>query len=223
MSCHEHTEYAGALLRHFVARFIKIYGEEQVSCNIHCLIHLADDVKVHGPVDTFSAFPFENHMRHLKKELRKHERPLEQLRNRLLERLQLPVVGHEDAPNFQLSEPQNAGNLPPECSGPAFRTARCSEFTVTGHSGNNCIMIDGHIVVVERFRHLKTSKEPCVIGQEFCEKEEFYTVPFESSRIGIFAVSKLSATKVRPLRNVKKMLLLPLADQFVVFPEMHTC
>ncbi|CAN7979309.1 unnamed protein product, partial [Ixodes persulcatus] len=87
--CCLHAEYAGALLKHFVATFMRIYGEDQVSYNVHCLIHLSEDVKVHGAIDRFSAFPFENNMRHVKKELRKHERPLQQLRNRMLERQQL--------------------------------------------------------------------------------------------------------------------------------------
>ncbi|KAL1474394.1 hypothetical protein MTO96_038010 [Rhipicephalus appendiculatus] len=121
--CRQHTEYARALLRHFVESFKKMYGEEQVSYNVHCLIHLADDVEVHGAVDDFSAFPFENNMRHVKKDLRKHERPLQQLRNRMLERSQLPVVT-DDAVDFELAEPQNTGSLPPECLGPGFGTAR---------------------------------------------------------------------------------------------------
>lgn len=221
--CRQHTEYAGALLRHFVGGFKKMYGEEQVSYNIHCLIHLADDVKVHGAVDDFSAFPSENNMRHVKKDLRKHGRPLQQLRNRMLERLQLPVVDHDDDVDFELSEHQNMAILPPECLGPEFGTARCGTFTVTRHTGNNRVMIDGHIVVVEKFSHLKASKEACVIGQEFCDKENFYTVPFESSRVEIFTVSKLSATKVWRLRNIKKMLLLPHAGRFVVFLEIHMC
>lgn len=51
----------------FVQGFVQIYGEREASHNIHSLIHLADDVKVHGPLDSFSAFPFESNMKFLKK------------------------------------------------------------------------------------------------------------------------------------------------------------
>lgn len=48
-----------------------LYGETNIVYNIHNLIHLSHDVKIYGSLDTFSAFPFENHMRILKRMLRK--------------------------------------------------------------------------------------------------------------------------------------------------------
>nr|XP_054920975.1 uncharacterized protein LOC126518484 [Dermacentor andersoni] len=220
--CSQHADYAGALLRHFVHSFTTIYGEEHVSYNVHCLIHLAEDVKFHGPVDTFSAFPFENNMRHIKKELRKHKKPLQQLRNRMLERLQLPHVFLEGPTDFELIRPQDTGPLPPDCTGPEFGAARCGTFLLSGSTGNNCVMLDGHIILVQKFCYLKSSNEICIVGQEFNHREDFYTSPFESSRIGIFLVSTLSRNKVWPLRNPKKMLLLPHASQYIVLPEIHT-
>lgn len=220
--CCLHAEYAGALLKHFVATFTRIYGEHQVSYNVHCLIHLAEDVKVHGAIDRFSAFPFENNMRHVKKELRKHERPLQQLRNRMLERQQLPSVIKEKSPTIVLSNPQNFGPLPSLCTGPEFSVAKCKDFIVSAKTGDNCIMVDGHIIVVQAFAYMKDSNEACVVGQEFLCKEDFYVIPFESSRIGIFVVSGLSRTKAWPLKSPKKMLMLPYSSKFVVIPEIHT-
>ena len=34
--------------------------------NVHGLIHIAEDVKRFGPLDSYSAFPFENYLGHLK-------------------------------------------------------------------------------------------------------------------------------------------------------------
>ncbi|XP_064482473.1 uncharacterized protein LOC135395158 [Ornithodoros turicata] len=64
--CHVQNDYATSLLSHFVDMFAELYGEHFVSYNVHGLLHLADDVKVRGPVDTFSAFPYENYMQTLK-------------------------------------------------------------------------------------------------------------------------------------------------------------
>ena len=44
----------------FVRHFSELYGTNMVGYNIHNLIHLADDVARHGPLDGISAFPFEN-------------------------------------------------------------------------------------------------------------------------------------------------------------------
>ncbi|CAN7988852.1 unnamed protein product, partial [Ixodes hexagonus] len=220
--CSLHAEYAGALLRHFVTTFTQIYGEDQVSYNVHCLIHLAEDVKAHGAVDRFSAFPFENYMRHVKKELRKHERPLQQLRNRMLERQQLPRVVQKKSTVIELSHPRNPGSLPPQCMGPGFGVAKCSNFILTVETGDNGIMVDGHIIIAQTFAYLKASNEICVVGQEFLHREDLYVIPFESSRIGIFVVSGLSRTNAWPLKSPKKMLMLPFSNKFVAIPEIHT-
>ncbi|XP_075722739.1 uncharacterized protein LOC142765515 [Rhipicephalus microplus] len=84
-------EYAGNMLKFFIRTFISIYGKEHVSHNVHGLCHLADDVTHLGPLDSWSAFPFENHMSSLKRMLRKPDLPLEQLCNRLAEQAHRPL------------------------------------------------------------------------------------------------------------------------------------
>ncbi|EFN73105.1 hypothetical protein EAG_00322, partial [Camponotus floridanus] len=53
-----HITYADSLLQHFVQSFKILYGPQHISFNIHGLIHLADDVRKFGPLDTFSAFRY---------------------------------------------------------------------------------------------------------------------------------------------------------------------
>lgn len=67
-------------------RFKHLYGKEFVTLNVHSLIHLARDVKLYGPLDSFRAFDFENYMQFLKKILRKRAKPLQQLHRRLKEK-----------------------------------------------------------------------------------------------------------------------------------------
>ena len=54
--------------------------------NIHCLVHLAEDVKVHGNLDMFSAFPFESFLGRLKKS----KTVLQQVIMRIAEKFALP-------------------------------------------------------------------------------------------------------------------------------------
>jgi len=56
---------------------------ENVTYNMHNLIYLAVDAKRLGPLDSFSAFLFENYRFILKKFLRKFDKPLQQICNRL--------------------------------------------------------------------------------------------------------------------------------------------
>ncbi|XP_070170701.1 uncharacterized protein [Polyergus mexicanus] len=80
-----HITYAESLLQHFVQSFIILYGSHYASYNIHALIHLAEDVRKFGPLDTFSVFRYENYLKKIKQYLRKAERPLQQIHNRLTE------------------------------------------------------------------------------------------------------------------------------------------
>jgi len=53
-------DYAKKLLVIFVESCAPLYGKEMLVYNVHSLIHLPDDVKKFGPLDRFSAFPFES-------------------------------------------------------------------------------------------------------------------------------------------------------------------
>lgn len=65
--CLHNNTYAKDLLMFFVKTFKLLYGEDNIVYNVHNLIHLCEDVKKYGSLDTFIAFPFENYMHVLKK------------------------------------------------------------------------------------------------------------------------------------------------------------
>ena len=56
---------ANRLLRSFVLSARKVYGTAFMSFNVHCLLHLSEDAKNIGSLDNFSAFPFENELKHI--------------------------------------------------------------------------------------------------------------------------------------------------------------
>lgn len=62
-----HNNYASDLLQYFVKNFGNLYGQEHVSYNVHNLLHLPQDCKLHGVLDSFSAFQFENYLYQNKK------------------------------------------------------------------------------------------------------------------------------------------------------------
>ncbi|CAI6370216.1 unnamed protein product, partial [Macrosiphum euphorbiae] len=81
----EYINVSRILLDNFVKNFEKIYGRHLISHNIHGLTHICEDYVRFGPLDTCSAFPFENYMCSLKRMLRKPNKPLEQVVNRYKE------------------------------------------------------------------------------------------------------------------------------------------
>jgi hypothetical protein len=91
------------LLIYFVTTSKILYGKDFIVSNIHNLSHLADDVKF-GHFDLFSSFSFESFLYQIKKQLKKAEKLLEQLHNRIMERVKYKKIYHKH--NF--SKPQLA-------------------------------------------------------------------------------------------------------------------
>ncbi|CAN7948327.1 unnamed protein product, partial [Ixodes hexagonus] len=83
--CTQQNAYAAQLLQYFVDKFEDIYGSDQMVYNVHALSHLAQECLTHGPLDNFSAFPFESFLGKLKQLLRTKNRPLAQVSRRLSE------------------------------------------------------------------------------------------------------------------------------------------
>lgn len=87
------NQLAKDCLKRFSFLFGKIYGKNQLVYNVHSLIHLADDCIIHGPLDSFSCFPFETYLGKLKTLVRSSNRPLAQLVRRISE---LDYASNED-------------------------------------------------------------------------------------------------------------------------------
>ena len=64
--CNTHADYAHELLCLFVREAGNLYGRGFFVYNEHGLTHLAEDVKNFGPLNSYSAFPFENFLGQLK-------------------------------------------------------------------------------------------------------------------------------------------------------------
>ena len=86
--CFTHADYAHNRLCLFVQHTGRLYGQGFLVYNVHGLTHIAADVKLYGPLDCYSAFPFENFLGQLKWLVQKPHLPLQQVVRRLSERVQ---------------------------------------------------------------------------------------------------------------------------------------
>lgn len=77
--------FANNALKKFVERSPYIYGVKFMSYNVHGLLHITEDVQRYGPLDSFSAFVYENEMSKYRKLCRKPDLLLEQISNRMEE------------------------------------------------------------------------------------------------------------------------------------------
>ncbi|CAN7938072.1 unnamed protein product, partial [Ixodes hexagonus] len=215
-------DYAEQLLLHFVRTFIAIYGEDRVSLNIHGLIHLAADVRAHGPVNGWSAFPFENYMQKLKKQIRNPEMPLQQLYKRVMEERSVDTAAKRTMePSFSFGH--NRGPLPAGCRGPPYKKVVVpNKFVVKTDARDSCFaMNDGSIVQVSNIASF-SSGAACIVGTRFLVQSDLYTYPCKSSMLGIFEVSNPSNTTAWALEDIScKCLKFEYESKKIVFPLVH--
>lgn len=89
-SSNEYKHYlplAKELLKYFVEHYKDFYGLDYLTSNVHNLLHVVEEVERFGPLQTFSAYPFENKLYLIKKLLRSGEKPLSQVAKRLSENI----------------------------------------------------------------------------------------------------------------------------------------
>ncbi|CAN7943221.1 unnamed protein product [Ixodes pacificus] len=221
--CLEYVDYSEQLLVHFVETYISLYGRDKVSHNVHNLIHIANDVRTHGPLDGWSAFPFENFMGTLKAFQRKPERPLEQLYNRIAERRSMFAKKEFKDKNHFFLEHDN-GPLTVGCEGPQYKAVQIPhKFTLrTRINDNTCMLNDGDIIMIQNFAFCSTSGQARVIGKRLSSSSDLYTHPCPSSMLGVVLACNPSVTKSWPLSDVaQKCVRMPYKGKFAIFPLLH--
>lgn len=80
------------MLLNFISHSVPLYGPKFVVYNVHNLAHLAAESYEHGPVDRFSAYPFETKYGGIKRSCKPGYEPLQQAANRDLEKEPLPII-----------------------------------------------------------------------------------------------------------------------------------
>jgi CRISPR/Cas system-associated protein Csx1 len=118
--CKKYLDYAKKLLKHYVKSFKILYGEHNISHNIHNLIHLCDDVRIHGTLNLFSVFKYENFLQEIKKLIRKTDKPLQQLHRRFMEKkaIRCTAVSFEKDSKIKVMKEHYNGPIINNCTSP---------------------------------------------------------------------------------------------------------
>ncbi|KAK6186492.1 hypothetical protein SNE40_008521 [Patella caerulea] len=214
-------DYAEQLLISFVQHFAEMYGKHLVSYNVHCLIHLANDVRLYGPLDQFSAFPFENFLKSIKRLLRTPTCPLQQVVRRLKEKK--GISGRSF--NFQTicKKEHSAGPVPNNFQlYRQYSEIHTENLFISTKEGDNALYIGQHIYIVNNI--LLLNEAVMLVCRKFTSRASFFHCPLDSLDIGIAFVSKLNKRYVvfQLSEITAKAVLLPYQNGFVSFPLIHT-
>ncbi|XP_067209214.1 uncharacterized protein [Linepithema humile] len=223
--CYVNNAYAKELLVYFVQQFKTLYGKEYVTSNVHNLIHLNESVKAFGTLDGFSAFDFENHMQTLKRLLRKHAKPLQQIHRRLSEigqakssQITANISGMNL--NYPLVKKPVRSNLPMGCHR-EHRVLQFKNLEISNKRPDNCcFMADGSIVMINHIAF--RGNVIVVIGCAFLNRNDIQNYPCASSNLHIYEVKNLSPPQIWPADQIcRKAVLLTFQNNQYVMPLLH--
>lgn len=225
--CTHYAAFARTCLIKFVNLASKIYGQDVLVYNMHSVIHLVDDVQLYGPLDNISSFPFENHLRHMKKLIRRPTMPLQQLMCRLSE-VDVQKSSTRQAPHNLVSKQHDNGPVPDSMKH-SISLAQYREF-----NGNGCklkasfkdgmvLLVSGDIAVIKNI--LLAEGNVCFVYQCFMNRRALQCYPLSLSDINMYVVSKVSPRlHIASWSDIdRKCVCMPLTDghEYAVIPFAH--
>lgn len=210
-TCKTYADYAENLLKLYVNIGARLYGDKYVTFNVHNLIHLANDVRKHGTLDDFSAFPYENKLQKMKNLLRKSGKPLQQIVRRLDE-IDKAKSNQEHAANsstniskYRLEGIHFSGPILPQLSmATQYKTLRFKNAVLNKTKSENCVLLvdSNDVFLIENLA--KFHEQIFLVGRRFLKTEDMYTYPLASSLINKYVVSNLSTNlESFPITSVK--------------------
>jgi len=225
----EFINYCQDLLTNFVKTFKLIYGTHHISHNVHALLHLAKDVEHYGSLDLFSTFKFENYMQKIKKMIKKDDKPLQQIVRRIHEAKfnDVSQCNCDFKKNIIYYKLHSKGPLINDTSGPQYQALKFKEFTLISQDSKNqyCSTINGDIIKIYNISYHKKLLCEVIIGRKFLRKENLFTLPCLSSKLGIYEVHTLSKLASWPVHHIdSKICLYPIPrkkSKYAAFPLLH--
>lgn len=191
--------YANELLHCFVENIDEYYHKELLTYNVHNLLHIANDVRKFGPLDAFSAFPFENFMKQIKRMVHAQHLPLQQVAKRLGEE-NVSAAMRSECIRVPIYSKQNGGSL-------KFMPEHSRSYCCIGtNAGDNCFITnEGTIVKVCGIEKVK-NEENCynVLCSSFDNKTDIFQHPLNSSKLQMFKVKPSGKEIVIPYTMLSK-------------------
>lgn len=179
---------------------------------------------IFGPLDSCSAFEFENHMQQLKKHLRKHHQPLAQISKRLFEEMAVKSSFKDSTKSREFKNKQLDGPLGDNCIDPQFKCLNLNGVSLKCNSKDcYCLIVDGTVVKIKNFAYSKHLGEMVMVGKSFCNKTNLFKKPCKSSKLNIFKISQINTSlDVWRIDSIStKLFVVPFKSEFVALPLLH--
>lgn len=201
----ENIEAARALITEFVDQYDASIGKKHFTYYTHCLLHIPDFVAEYGPLYSFSAYKYENHMRVIKRLLRRKHGHLKQFFNRI-------------------DEIRYADELRSEMTSINGKQSKFNSFKLQANSlKDGCCMLSPGVPLVITKLFMQNGIR-MVRGYRFQQCKDFYDDPVPSmENVGTILASNLSTSEEDfPASSILyKFFRLPYEDEDVLIPLLH--
>ncbi|KAJ8666152.1 hypothetical protein QAD02_007814 [Eretmocerus hayati] len=200
LSCEEYCSSKNADARELLGVYVdgmkNLYGEHNLIYNVHNLLHSPDDVLLHGTLDSYAAWKFENHFRFLRKNVRQGNQVLAQIINRSNEQAVVTMSRSRaknkevflHPPDFKISRPLKNVDLPEGYEDPQ-REIEFLHFTLTTSVPNNCCYLDdGSLISIQFICKKSSTGRQVILFKEFTDCSTIENYPIDSREIGIYLV-----------------------------------
>lgn len=218
-----HNDYANDLLKYFIKNYGTLYGHEHISHNVHNLIHLPSDCKMHGPLDNFSSFKFESFLYQIKKTVKFSRNPLPQIICRLKEKEHLEAEHCNNTYPYLKNEKENTVQINEHIT--CYKTLVCKDFEIIINSKDDCVILnDNSVLLVQDIFQMVVSKNIFIVGRKFLNVKPFFLEPCDSGILGINIVDSISANCITvPLDDIQlKCFKCPYKENsYVIIPLLH--
>uniref|UniRef100_A0A1Y1LMP9 Transposase domain-containing protein n=1 Tax=Photinus pyralis TaxID=7054 RepID=A0A1Y1LMP9_PHOPY len=169
-------ERAKQMLLEFVQLSDTLYGKESCIYNVHSLIHLADDVKCTNlSLDDLSCFYFENYLGYLVAQLRRFNRPLEQIVKRLSEKEFCNIIYEKKVSSEVVFSSRT-------------KVLSFKGFNLKAGGRKDCYVL----LKNNRIFKITAIENNYIVGFKSSTLLNFYKDPLESKEVGIFKFLKFS-------------------------------
>lgn len=194
-------------IKKFVLLCEDIYGLTFLSYNIHGLLHLVEDALRFGPLDSYSAFPYESSMVNFRKMCRKPHLSLQQIAARRAEQEQCKKNSIVQGNYIKVWKKHEEGPLPYADNNSRtynqYKFIKNQDMTIGVCVRDDCcILSDSSICCVQNILQYKNNY--FIVVQKFLQVTDFYSIGITSSSVGIYKCFELAHDyNIIPLENIK--------------------
>lgn len=209
------------LLMEFNERHIEVYGEHSMTNNIHLLSHLVDDVEHLGDLSTLSAYPFENALHSIKLLIKPGDHPLQQIARRLHELAVCEKYDFTEEDKFpKLSEQA----FLPDGTFKFKKIEYKKKVSLSSLNGKDCWFLDNENSIIQFDCVIVSENGFMIRGSSLKNTEDFFTEPFCSRYLNIFASNlEKNEPKLYEIKNIKaKLFNVPYHQKRVFIPLVHS-